>query len=129
MNRLRALGLTAFVVVACGGPQKLGGNGATCFRDDDCQAGFICVAPSEGDTRRVCSNDPTSLVSMVEGPPAAAGSGGAVTAGAGGVAGSANAGGKATGGYAGKPSSAGSDGGGMDTGGTATSTPDGGAAP
>jgi hypothetical protein len=57
------------VGAACGGPQKLGGAGATCFRDDECEPGLICVAPEVDDPNRVCSNDPTPLISEVEGPP------------------------------------------------------------
>jgi hypothetical protein len=110
------------MAVGCGGPQKLGDAGATCFRDDDCNAGLICVAKTADDIHRVCSSDPTPLISMVKGPDyggmsaggaagAGAGSGGAVaagaagkaaagmasgagTAGTGGVAGSASTGGK-----------------------------------
>ena len=53
---------------ACGGPQKLGEAGATCFRDDDCRPGLACVAPSAMDSKRVCSSDLTPLISMVDGP-------------------------------------------------------------
>lgn len=76
--------------VGCGGPQELGRAGAKCFRDDDCVAGLICVKP-EGKNARVCSSDPTPIVSMVEGPPPLA------TGGTDGAAGTAN-GGEATGG-------------------------------
>jgi hypothetical protein len=57
------------VAAACGGPQTLGSAGATCFRDDECEPGLICVAPEADDPNRVCSNDPTPLISEVEGPP------------------------------------------------------------
>lgn len=109
------------LVGACGGPQDPGKLGATCFRDDDCKAGLICVAPT-GETDRVCSDDPTPLISNVEGPPvidtggaaagggapAVAGGGMAPVAGTGGVAGSSSAG----------SSSAGSANGGSDAGGS-----------
>lgn len=93
------------LVGACGGPQDPGKLGATCFRDDDCKAGLICVAPT-GETDRVCSDDPTPLISNVDGPPvidtggaaavggapAVAGGGMAPVAGTGAVAGSSSAG-------------------------------------
>jgi hypothetical protein len=131
VNRLRALSLVVFAAAACGGPQKLGSTGATCFRDDDCEPGMICVAPTADDIHRVCSTDPTPLISMVQGPPAAM-AGAATVAGAAGTAGSAtggvttggapgagsNAGGTAT---AGKPSTGGKGGsGGTAAGGTDT---------
>ena len=100
------------VAAACGGPQKLGDSGATCFRDDDCAPGLICVAPSATDLRRVCSNDPTPLISTVEGPPAM------MLGGSAGAAGMAAAGGGAgNGGATGGNASAGSDPGGTDGGG------------
>ena len=114
------------LAAACGGPQKLGDSGATCFRDDDCVAGLICVAPTAADTRRVCSNDPTPLISMVEGPPvnvggAAGAAGAAGTAGAAGAAGAgAVAGGGAGGTTAGGAPSAGNAGAGSNAGGNAS---------
>lgn len=149
MRRWALLALLA----ACGGPQQLGGAGAKCFRDDDCQAGLICVAPSASDSRRVCSGDATPIVSRVSGPEpvATGGAAGAVTAGmnAGGaeLGGSANAGsssggemtngggagaaGRSGGTNAGGSSTGGADAGGTSSGGTdagGTAT-DGGAAP
>jgi hypothetical protein len=86
--------------IGCGGPQKLGEAGAKCFRDDDCVAGLICVIP-DGKTARVCSADPTSIVSMVDGPPVAMGGGAGTPATAGAAAGgTSGAGGTATGGVA-----------------------------
>jgi hypothetical protein len=118
---------------ACGGPQSLGDEGAKCFRDDDCTPGLICVAPPTDPVNRVCSSDPTPLISNVEGPPVAvggdaamAGSAGAAVAGggaaavAGGGAGGtmpaagANMGGTATAGA----DTGGTDPGGADAGGT-----------
>ena len=138
--RLRTtLQLVALVVssgaVSCGGPQKLGEAGTKCFRDDDCVAGLICVAPTTGDIHRVCSNDPTPIISMVEMPELAtggtAGTGGAATAGAGaGAGGKAPTAGSSGSANGGMPASAGSGGSsvsgggnetaGTDTGGTAS---------
>jgi len=154
LNLPRALSLALFAAAACGGPQKLGSTGATCFRDDDCEPGMICVAPTADDIHRVCSTDPTPLISMVEGPPvmamAGAGmagtggvaTGGAATAGAtdagtdsGGTAaaGKAGAGGKAGAAGTGAGGSTTAGAGGTDatagTGGTAGTAPDGGAPP
>jgi hypothetical protein len=117
----------ALVLVAagCGGPQKLGDAGATCFRDDDCNAGFICVAPTADDIHRVCSTDPTPLISMVMGPDyggmnmggsAGSGGGGATTAGAAGTP----AGGAASGGGGATSAGAGAANGGNATAGTAS---------
>ncbi|HKY35887.1 MAG TPA: hypothetical protein VJN18_08110 [Polyangiaceae bacterium] len=102
---------------ACGGPQELGSAGATCFRDDECEPGLICVAPVDS-TSRVCSNDPTPLISKVDGPPpvevpmgGAAGMAGAMTVAGGGMgamAGSAGGAGSANGGSAGAAGSGGS---------------------
>lgn len=151
MSRLRSVCIALVVAVACGGPQDLGRTGATCFRDDDCEAGMICVAPKPTDIHRVCSNDPTPLISMVERPPVMAAGG---TAGSGGAAGGVtgtptagtaaagtDAGGNASGGTAGAAGKAGNGGaagnaaGGTDaagtagTSGTAGTAPDGGAPP
>ena len=54
--------------LGCGGPQSLGGAGDVCFRDDQCSPGFICVAPLESPSDRVCSSDATPLISTVTGP-------------------------------------------------------------
>jgi len=132
VNRVRTVGVAVLVAVACGGPQKLGGAGSTCFRDDDCAAGMICVAPTVDDIHRVCSSDPTPLISMVEGPPptAVAGAAGAATAGSAGMGGMAGvvtagsaSGGNATGGSAGSGSAGNAGGGaaGAASGGTDTS--------
>ena len=124
---------------ACGGPQALGDAGAKCFRDDDCSPGLICVAPPMDSLNRVCSSDPTPLISNVDGPPVAmggdaamAGSAGAAVAGggmapvAGGGAGGTAAG-TDTGG--GGSATAGTDTGGNATAGTDTGgTPAGGSA-
>jgi hypothetical protein len=53
---------------ACGGPQEPGGAGDECYRDADCKAGLVCVRATSG-SQRHCSNDVSSLVGMVEGPP------------------------------------------------------------
>jgi hypothetical protein len=111
---------------ACGGPQALGDSGTICFRDDDCRPGLICVAPSEDDLNRVCSSDPTPLISSVEGPQvempvggeagmagamvvAGGGMGAVAGGGAAGSAGSAPAGGGGSGGSAGGGGSGGGD--------------------
>ncbi len=125
---------------ACGGPQALGDAGAKCFRDDDCSPGLICVAPPMDGVNRVCSSDPTPLISNVARPPLAmggdaamAGSAGAAVAGggmapvAGGGAGGTATGGTDTGGTAmagtdtGGTATAGTDTGGTDAGGSAGS--------
>lgn len=123
------------LAMACGGPQELGAAGTSCFRDDECEAGLICVAPMEGDINRVCSDDPTPLISNVDGPPVVepmGGSAGAAGAMAGGgmgaVAGAMTAGGMgAMAGSAGSGGSGASSGsGGTDTGGSAGSAGTGG---
>jgi hypothetical protein len=103
---------------ACGGPQELGVAGATCFRDDECEPGLICVAPEEGDANRVCSNDPTPLISEVEGPPpvempmgGAAGMAGAMAVAGGGM-GAMAGGGAPSAGSAGSPAAGNSGAGG-----------------
>lgn len=70
MSALAWVGVTlaAFLYGACGGPQEPGGAGDDCYRDADCKSGLVCVQiPNEN--RRSCSNDVSSLVDMVEGPP------------------------------------------------------------
>ncbi|HEY6080504.1 MAG TPA: hypothetical protein VIW29_16940 [Polyangiaceae bacterium] len=123
----RGHALPLFIAAACGGPQDHAGSGKTCFRDDDCLPGLICVAP-EGERMRVCSNDPTPLISNVEGPPAVdtGGSGAVAGATAGGgmmtMGGSMPTAGSAAGGSdpGGGTDTGGSDTGGADTGGTDT---------
>jgi len=111
------------LVAACGGPQALGEADETCFRDDECVAGLICVAPEEGSIERVCSNDPTPIISNVEMPPVMEMpmGGAAGMAGTGGMAGDmAVAGGgmgAVAGGGAANAGSGGTDVGGTDTGG------------
>jgi hypothetical protein len=104
---------------ACGGPQDLGDAGSTCFRDDDCQPGLICVAPPMNPANRLCSSDPSSLVSNVDGPPPVAMGGDMALAGS---AGAALAGGGmapvAGGGAGGSAPSAGSNSGGSESGGS-----------
>jgi hypothetical protein len=103
---------------ACGGPQSLGDERAKCFRDDDCAPGLICVAPPMDPVNRVCSSDPTPLISNVERPPVAVGGDAALA----GSAGSAVAGGGAAavagGGAGGMMPTAGTDTGGTTTAGT-----------
>ncbi len=122
----RVLALLAIAVSgACGGPQDHGSKGVTCFRDDDCKPGLICVAP-EGSAKRVCSDDPTPLISNVDGPPIAETGGtapgvGGTAAGGVTVAGSSSMAGRGGGGRGGMAtggSNAGTDTGGTDTGGT-----------
>lgn len=122
------------LAMACGGPQKLGAAGSSCFRDDECQPGLICVAPMEGDINRVCSDDPTPLISNVDGPPVvepmggSAGAAGAMAGGGMGAVAGAMAGGGmgATAGSAGSGGSGGSPAGGTDSGGSAGSAGTGG---
>ena len=128
---------TVLVLVAagCGGPQKLGDAGATCFRDDDCNAGLICVAPTADDIHRVCNSDATPLISMVKGPDyggmgtgggagTGAGSGGVAAGGAAGKAAAGTASGAGAAGSAGMASTGGkggtAGGAGMASGGTNT---------
>lgn len=106
--------------MGCGGPQSLGDERAKCFRDDDCAPGLICVAPPMDAVNRVCSSDPTPLISNVARPPVAMGG----DAGVAGAAGAAAAGGGAAavagGGAGGMMPTAGSDTGGTATAGTDT---------
>jgi hypothetical protein len=116
----RLLGLVALAASgACGGPQDHGTKGVTCFRDDDCKPGLICVAP-EGAKKRVCSDDPTPLISNVDGPPIAE-TGGTPPA-VGGVAG----GGMTPGGTSSMAGRGGGGRGGMATGGDSAGTDTGG---
>jgi hypothetical protein len=95
---LSLLALGSLWALACGGPQELGGAGSVCFRADDCKDGLACVPTTADPSKSTCSNDLSSIVSMVDGAPAEAAapvadaSGG--TAGGSGSAGSAGAGGK-----------------------------------
>ncbi len=52
----------------CAGRKDPGGAGEDCYRDDDCKSGLVCVATNMSGPR-VCSNDVTGLVGMVQGPP------------------------------------------------------------
>ena len=60
--------LAALVYGACGGPQEPGSAGDDCYRDADCKSGLVCVRAPNGNQRQ-CSNDVSSLVGMVDGPP------------------------------------------------------------
>ena len=62
------ISLAALLYGACGGPQEPGGVGDECYRDADCKSGLVCVRAPNG-AARSCSNDVSSLVGMVEGPP------------------------------------------------------------
>lgn len=101
--------LIAAGALGCGGPQDLGRAGAKCFRDDDCVAGLVCVAPA-GKTARVCSSDLTPIISMVDGPPVAQG-GGEATANGGTGGGAASGGSEIGGSEAGGTPSGGTGGG------------------
>lgn len=49
-------------LVHCGGPAKAGGEGAECYRTEECAAGLVClerVAGSGGG--RVCTSDLSSV--------------------------------------------------------------------
>jgi hypothetical protein len=75
--RLRAASRTGSAVlvlaaVACGGPQEPAEEGENCYRDADCKAGLVCVAPA-GTKERTCSSDIGGLVSQVVQPPPDAG--------------------------------------------------------
>jgi hypothetical protein len=69
----RAVGQVTGVLVAClagfgcAGSKDPGGAGEDCYRDEDCKSGLVCVA--NANKVRVCSNDVTGLVSMVDAPP------------------------------------------------------------
>ena len=52
-------------LVACGGPERIGDAGATCFRDDDCGYGLVCAVPS-GASERVCTADVSGLISTLD---------------------------------------------------------------
>lgn len=60
--------LAGLVYGACGGPHEPGGAGDECYRDADCKSGLVCVRAATGNQRH-CSNDVSSLVGMVDGPP------------------------------------------------------------
>jgi len=62
--------LSLLGVTACGGPQEPGEEGATCYRDADCQVGLVCVPNGN---ERNCSKNIGGLVSQVERPPPDAG--------------------------------------------------------
>jgi hypothetical protein len=76
-----AAGVVVGLPWACGGPQELAADGEVCYRDDDCQAGLVCVAPPASQDRR-CTSDVSGLVSMVPGPEPVPGTGGSAQAGA-----------------------------------------------
>jgi hypothetical protein len=92
---------TALVLVvlaglaACGGPQGQGGQGSTCFRDNECEYGLVCAAVGSGE--RTCTSDVAGLVEQYA--PAVPAAGGTAN----------GSGGSATGGSAtgGSPSNAG----------------------
>jgi hypothetical protein len=125
---LSVLALGSIWAIACGGPQKQGEAGSVCFRADDCKDGLVCVATAADPSKSTCTNDLSSIVSMVDGAPteaaapaadAAGGTAGVpATAGAVGTAGApAGAGGKpatggatGTAGAGGKPASGGATG-------------------
>ncbi|HWA74871.1 MAG TPA: hypothetical protein VG937_21155 [Polyangiaceae bacterium] len=112
-------------VVACGGPQRQGGSGSTCFRDDECAYGLVCAAQTGGSSRS-CTEDVTGLISLVDaGLPSAGAAGSSAgrvgTGGAGGGGGKGGASGSATGGAAtgGAATGGAATGGASTTGGTA----------
>src|SRR5688500_2296958 len=88
---LLLVGLAGFA--ACGGPQGQGGQGSTCFRDNECEYGLVCAAVGSGE--RTCTSDVAGLVEQYAPDVPAAGGAGSGT------------GGSANGGSAGSPSSAG----------------------
>jgi len=100
--------LAILLGVGCGGPQKLGDPGSKCFRDDDCEAGLICVAPTAGDVHRVCSSDATPIISMVDAPEPIATGGNAGAAAGMNAGGTTTAGSGTAGSTSGAPASAGS---------------------
>lgn len=83
--------LVAGAAIGCGGPQKTGSSGATCFRDDDCNFGLVCAVPPGG-SARVCTSDVGGLISLVDAGLPAGGSGGGSASG-GGTAGASGSGG------------------------------------
>lgn len=61
---MAALGAAAsavwMAVVGCGGPAKEGGEGAECFRAEECAAGLVCLEKVELGGR-FCTSDLTSV--------------------------------------------------------------------
>jgi hypothetical protein len=57
-NRLAVLGTVATVAwiggMHCGGPAKAGGEGAECYRAEECAAGLVCIAEK-------CTSDLSSI--------------------------------------------------------------------
>jgi hypothetical protein len=68
-KRLAVLGAVASVAwmggVHCGGPAKQGGEGAECYRAEECAAGLVCIAEK-------CTSDlsSVSIVTDAGRPPA-----------------------------------------------------------
>jgi hypothetical protein len=62
-SKVAALAAAAVVAVLgmvhCGGPAKEGGEGAECFRADECAPGLVCIGASSAD--KVCTSDLTSV--------------------------------------------------------------------
>jgi hypothetical protein len=101
--------LIVAVLTGCGGPQGQGGQGATCFRDDECAYGLVCAAIPGGE--RTCTSDVSALVGeYAPALPPAGGRPGAASGGTGGTAGDRAMAGAGSGGQpsaAGAPGSAG----------------------
>ncbi len=59
--------VAALAPEACSSPDKLRGQGATCFESTDCQSGLACVPQSNG--MRVCTSDlgPTQMLPPMNG--------------------------------------------------------------
>ena len=53
MGRVATL-VAVFAAVCCGGPAKEGGQGADCFRAEECAAGLVCIDQK-------CTSDLTSV--------------------------------------------------------------------
>jgi hypothetical protein len=63
-KKLAVLGAAALAMVLgtvrCGGPSEPGGNGADCYRAEECAAGFVCL-------EKKCSSDLSSVSIVPEG--------------------------------------------------------------
>jgi hypothetical protein len=63
-KKIAVLGTAALMVVLgslrCAGPSEPGGQGAECYRAEECAAGFVCLD-------KKCSNDLSSVSIVPEG--------------------------------------------------------------
>jgi hypothetical protein len=63
-KKIAVLGTAVLMVVLgsirCGGPAEPGGQGADCYRAEECAAGYVCL-------EKKCSNDLSSVSFVPEG--------------------------------------------------------------